>query len=243
MQHPPDTCLLPGSKGDTKGPDAGPGSASSTVPVLEPVASERRLGVATTDDEREAERALVRAVRRREPRAGERLYDQLIASIDRAIARTLGRAQPEHDDLVQATFEQVVITLTDGTFLHECSLKSWAVSIASHLALNAIRSRTRERAVFDTDLALDNRPGLSVSSSVERTVETRRTLAQLRDELASMNESRAEALVLFHVFEYDLRQVAGTLGISVAAAQSRIVRGRRELLARMEKRPGRRDGD
>jgi RNA polymerase sigma-70 factor (ECF subfamily) len=239
MQHPSDACLLPLSRGDSKERDVDAGTASAVIPVLEPSVEGRRFGLEPSDGEREAERTLVRAVRRREPRAGERLYDQLIDAIDRAIARTLGRGQPEHDDLVQATFEQVVITLTDGTFLHECSLKSWAVSIASHLSLNAIRSRTRERAVFDTGLGIENRPGLSATSSVERTVETRRTLAQMREELSSMNESRARALILFHVFEYDLKQVAGTLGISVAAAQSRIVRGRRELLARMEKRPGR----
>jgi RNA polymerase sigma-70 factor (ECF subfamily) len=241
MQHPSDARLVPLMRGDSGSPDVGPGSVSAAIPVLEPRVPGRRSGVEPSDGEREAERALVRAVRLREPRAGERLYDQLIDAIDRAIARTLGRGQPEHDDLVQATFEQVVVTLTDGTFLHECSLKSWAASIASHLALNTIRSRTRERAVFDTGHAIDNRPGVSATPSVERTVETRRTLAQIRVELSSMNESRARALILFHVFEYDLKQVAGALGISVAAAQSRIVRGRRELLARMEKRPGNHD--
>jgi RNA polymerase sigma-70 factor (ECF subfamily) len=131
-----------------------------------------------------------------------------------------------------------VITLTDGTFLHECSLKSWAISIASHLALNVIRSRSRERAIFDKDSIIDNRPGATATSCTERLVDTKRTLAQMRNELAAMNESRARALILFHVFEYDLKQVAGALGISVAAAQSRVVRGRRELLARMERRGG-----
>jgi RNA polymerase sigma-70 factor, ECF subfamily len=186
--------------------------------------------------ERDDERELVLAVRRRAPRAGERLYDAVIGAVDRAIARTLGRGQPEHDDLVQATFEQLVVTLLDGTFRHECGLRSWAVSIASHLALNAIRTRSRERAIFDRGHEIDERTG-AAATSVERTVETRRTLAQVRLELAAMNQERAKALVLFHVLEYDLKQVAGALGVSVAAAQSRVVRGRRELLARMERRP------
>jgi RNA polymerase sigma-70 factor (ECF subfamily) len=195
-----------------------------------------------TAAERDGERALVRAIRRREPRTGERLYDEVIHAIDRAIARILGAGQPEHDDLVQATFEQLVVTLMDGTFRHECGLRSWAVSIASHLALNAIRSRSRERAVFDHGREIDDRLGPSGGPSVERVVETRRALAQMRTVLATMNPERARALILFHVLEYDLKQVAGALGISVAAAQSRVVRGRRELLARMERRPVE-DGD
>jgi RNA polymerase sigma-70 factor, ECF subfamily len=228
--------------GDSGSVDLRPGTSVGVgiaVPGMwERAAPPPPFASARSEGERDAERALVRAVRRREPRAGERLYDELIDAIDRAIARTLGRGQAEHDDLVQATFEQVVVTLTDGTFLHECSLKSWAVSIASHLALNAIRSRSRERAIFDKGGTIDNRPSATATSCTERLVDTKRTLAQMRHELGAMNESRARALILFHIFEYDLKQVAGALGISVAAAQSRIVRGRRELLARMERRSG-----
>lgn len=186
------------------------------------------------DAEADRERAIVGAVQRREARAGERLYEAVIDAVDRSIARTLGPGQPEHDDLVQATFEQLVVTLLDGTFRHECGLRSWAISIATHLALNTIRSRSRERAVFDRGRELDDRVGPAGGASVERVVETRRTLEQMRTELGRMNQERARALILFHVLEYDLKQVAGALGISVAAAQSRVVRGRRELLSRME---------
>jgi RNA polymerase sigma-70 factor (ECF subfamily) len=200
----------------------------------------RRL--ADASQERAADIALVRAVQRREPGSGERLYDCLIAAVDRTIARVLGRSAPEHDDLVQATFEQLVTTLMDGTFRHECSLKSWTASIGSHLALNAIRTRYRERAIFDRGRSAYDEDRAAARECTERSVETKRTLAQLRVELSAMNQERARAVVLFHVLEYDLKQVASVLGISVAAAQSRVVRGRRELLQRLHGRTGEDDG-
>jgi RNA polymerase sigma-70 factor (ECF subfamily) len=241
-----DGCLDPEVPGDISGAamELSPAYAAARAPFRfhDREGGERTASPQQSAAERDGERALVRAIRQREPRTGERLYDQVIDAVDRSIARILGAGQPEHDDLVQATFEQLVVTLMDGTFRHECGLRSWAVSIASHLALNAIRSRSRERAVFDHGREIDDRIGPSGGASVERVVETRRTLAQMRNVLATMNPERARALVLFHVLEYDLKQVAGALGVSVAAAQSRVVRGRRELLARMERRPVE-DGD
>lgn len=193
-----------------------------------------RLAPAT--GERAADIALVRAVQQREPRAGEQLYDALIAAVESSITRVLGRAAPERDDLVQATFEQLVSTLRDGTFRHACSLKSWTVSIASHLALNAVRARCRERTVFDRGKSAYDEDRAAAGVCTEQSVANRRALARLRVELATMNRERARALVLFHVLEYDLKQVASVLGISVAAAQSRVARGRRELLQRMQER-------
>lgn len=194
-----------------------------------------RLGKERDPFELEAERSLLCAVRERRPKAGDRLYDALFATVDRTIVRTLGHRQAEHDDLVQGTFEQLIISVADGTFRHECSLKSWAGSIASHLALNVIRSRRRERAVFDKGRSVDNERDARGTSLTERAVDSRRTMERVRTELGAMNEDRARALVLFHVLEYDLRQVATVLGTTVAAAQSRVARGRRELLERIQR--------
>lgn len=205
------------------------GPASGVYPALAPADAEQGL-----EAERERERRLVEAVRRREPQAGERLYDELVGVVDRAIARTLGAGQPEHDDLVQATFEQLVVGLAQGRFRHECSLRSWASSIASHLALNAIRSRRRERALFDRKRSLHDEAFEAVGPRcTERDVEGRRKLARLRQELAAMSEERAHALVLHHVLGHDLKEVALLLGISLAAAQSRVIRGKNELQARL----------
>ena len=49
-----------------------------------------------------------------------------------------------------------------------------------------------------------------------------------------MNPQRAEALVLHDVLGHDLAEVSALLGVSIAAAQSRLVRGRSELKQRLD---------
>jgi RNA polymerase sigma-70 factor, ECF subfamily len=55
----------------------------------------------------------------------------------------------------------------------------------------------------------------------------------VRAELARMNPARAQVLVLHEVNGMDLAEIAAVLGISVTAAQSRLSRGRRELMSRL----------
>src|SRR5262245_57453520 len=73
------------------------------------------------------------------------LYERLAPAVDRALFRLFGGRDAEHDDLVQSTFEQLVLTLVRGRYAGGCSLETWVTRIATHLGLNVMRSRTRER--------------------------------------------------------------------------------------------------
>src|SRR5690606_37386861 len=53
-------------------------------------------------------------------------------------------------------------------------------------------------------------------------------------ELSEMNPRRAQAVLLHDIEGYDLEEIATMTEISVAAAQSRLVRGRKELLKRLD---------
>jgi RNA polymerase sigma-70 factor (ECF subfamily) len=52
-----------------------------------------------------------------------------------------------------------------------------------------------------------------------------------------MDEGRALAFLLHDVCGFDLREIAEMLDVSVAAAQKRLVRGRRELRERIGSDP------
>jgi RNA polymerase sigma-70 factor (ECF subfamily) len=184
---------------------------------------------------------IVEGVASGDPRVAGALHDRLIGAVDQALYRVMGCRGSDHDDLVQMSFEQIVRTLTQRSFAGNCSLKTWASRITTHVALNALRSRRRERRVFERRL-VDHRPderaeegGATAGAHEpgERRAEARLELERVRQHLASMNPRRAEALVLHDVHGHDLNEIAAMLHLSVAAVQSRLVRGRRELQARL----------
>ncbi len=175
---------------------------------------------------------LVEAVARGDNRVAGELHDRLIGVIDQTVYRVLGRRESDHDDLIQASFEQVVRSLAARSFNGACSLQTWAARITTHVALNSIRSRRRERKVL---VQTDHPTGETVSAGGERRAEARLELRRLQHHLSAMNERYAEILLLHDVHGHDLNEIALMLEVTVAAAQSRLVRGRRDLKARIEK--------
>jgi RNA polymerase sigma-70 factor (ECF subfamily) len=129
--------------------------------------------------------------------------------------------------LVQATFEQIVITITKRKFAGACSLSTWASTVASHVGLNALRSKRRERNVID-------KTAEAPESVRQPTADMRPDLAKLRKALASIDPIKAETVVLHDVLGHELAEIAVLMDTTVAAAQSRLVRGRRELADAIE---------
>jgi RNA polymerase sigma-70 factor (ECF subfamily) len=180
--------------------------------------------------------ALVAAVASGDSRAAAGLYDRLVGVVDRALFRVFGRRESDHDDLVQAAFEQIVMTLTRRRFAGACSLSSWACHIATHVGLNALRARRRERRVLG--LADDTDTLLIVAArgpSTEDEAGTRRDMDRVRSHLASMSPEKAETILLHEVFGYELAEISVLTGASVSAVQSRLVRGRKELQLKLSR--------
>jgi len=181
-----------------------------------------------------SDEALIAGVRGGDQTMATALYDRLYPVVDHTVYRVFGRREVDHDDLIQAAFEQIVITLSRRSFARACSLRTWASTVTSHVALNALRSRRRERRVFDR--SVDLRPDLgSAVGDPEREVAARAAIDTVRGELVSMRPDRAETVFLHDVLGHDLAEIALTTGVTVAAAQSRLVRGRKELHERLRR--------
>ena len=178
---------------------------------------------------------LVDAVQRGDAGMAGLVYDRLLGAVDHALYRVFGRREHDHDDLVQAAFEQIVLTLSRRSYARACSLQTWASTIATHVAFNALRARRRERRVFDRDASNISEPEPPASSDLERTAGARADLERVRWLLAQMKPERAETVFLHDVLGHDLAEIALMTRVSVAAAQSRLVRGRRELRERLTK--------
>jgi len=179
-----------------------------------------------------SDQELLNALAANDPRAGLVLYDRLIRIVEWTILRVLGQRSEEHEDLVQGAFEQIVVTIHKQRYAHRCSLTSWASAVSCHVALNALRSRRRQRALRAETAARGLEAQLR--PDLENQLAARQALERIRHELARMNPARAEALVLSEINGLELAEIAGVLGISVMAAQSRVSRGRRELMERLD---------
>ena len=163
--------------------------------------------------------------------AADAIYDRVADVVEAVLFRLLG-ADAERDDLLQQAIERVISSVVSGRFARGCSLRSWATLLAQHAAVDALRARARERKVFDRRTTYQTLELVeSHAATPEHLVETRRRLALLQRALARVNRDRSEAVVLHDMLGHDLAEIAQLTGVSVAAAQSRLVRGRRDLLA------------
>jgi RNA polymerase sigma-70 factor (ECF subfamily) len=181
-----------------------------------------------------SDEALLAALRNGDAQKAAILYDRLIRVVDGTLVRILGRREQDHDDLVQSVFEQIIVALGKDHFAGTCALGGWAAAIACNLGLNALRSRVRERRVVDRMRDADVEAQRAASQGdAEREAGARSELARVCVELAAMNREKATAVLLYDVFGHDLMEVAALTGVTVAAAQSRLVRGRKELHDRL----------
>jgi RNA polymerase sigma-70 factor (ECF subfamily) len=154
------------------------------------------------------------------------------STVDTVVRRLVGSTDPEYEDLVQSSLVNVLATFDRGKFRGECPPRGWAAVIARNVAVDAIRARARERRVIahDGDAVADERGHAEGGLGPERLTDLRETLDRVNRALNALGPKKARVVYLHDVLGYQLEEVATMLGTSVAAAQSRLVRGRREII-------------
>jgi len=201
-----------------------PPSALRKGPLLRVVQGGESARPTAADDA-----ALIEAFERGDLETAGRLYDRLERVVAATLIKVLGERGQDHDDLVQSAFEQILSTLAQKKFARACSLSSWAVSVTTHVALNAIRKRQHERR----NVELDPDPA-EAGRSTEAGPEQAALLRTLREALAKLSPVTARVVVMHEVMGHDLAEIAVLTGLSVSATQSRLVRGRAELRKRLD---------
>jgi RNA polymerase sigma-70 factor (ECF subfamily) len=180
----------------------------------------------------EHDRELVAAIQAGDPSAAAPLYDSLRSSIEQALVRVLQDKPAEFEDLMQITYERVIRGITDGKFKGLSQLRTWAYSIALHVAMDWLRSIAQEKKLLD---AVDSLDIPTCDMLPERQLEARSEVRRLRGVLCRMKRLNATILVLHDVYDHSVPEVADLLGLNVSAAQSRLRRARQELVRRRTK--------
>jgi RNA polymerase sigma-70 factor, ECF subfamily len=173
---------------------------------------------------------LVAAVRSGNSAMAGPFYDRTRPIVARTVHRLLGASDSDFDDLVQVASIELLHSL--DRFRGECSLDTWTSTIAANVVYKHIRRRGLERTIFAPELAADDVPQTAHQRPVLRGM-----VERVMQHLGRMVHERAWTLLLHDVHGYSLDEVANITGATVAAAQSRLVRGRHELHERIASDP------
>ncbi len=199
----------------------------SVVPGAEASRAERRPR--RSDDE------ILAGLRRGDLEVAEDFYWRVKPVVDRTVRRLMGRMDSDGEDLIQIALIQLIESVAH--YRGECALDAWVSTVSAHVVYKHIRRRRLERTIFAAALDDDEEIAVSPRSSSVDAMSLRRALGQVAEHLCTMREERSWAFLLHDVCGYSLDEVAHICGISVVAAQSRLVRGRREIHDRIAADP------
>jgi RNA polymerase sigma-70 factor, ECF subfamily len=194
------------------------GPSLSVVPGKAGSAPDRRP---TRTDE-----AILAAVRAGEATVASDFYWRIKPVVERTVRRLFGRSDCDGEDLVQIALVQIIESLP--SYRGECPLDAWLSAVSANVVYKHIRRRRLERRIFENAFEGPEPPASAATAGPQRML-MRDMARRVADLLVAMRPDRAWAFVLHDVCGYSLDEIAHICSISVAAAQSRLVRGRRDL--------------
>lgn len=174
---------------------------------------------------------LLASVTQGDPSISSAFYERVRPIVDRTLTRLLGAGDSEYEDVAQIALFELVRSI--GRFRGECPLDAWLSVVTARVVYSHIRRRRAERRLFadSFDEVESNVRSMPVSLA------SRQAVMRIRGHLAKMDVRRAWTFLLHDVYGYDLRETASITSVSLSAAQSRLVRGRRELHERIRRDP------
>lgn len=166
-----------------------------------------------------------------QPLAIEDLYQQYYTPLTRYLEGLCG-SHEQAEELVQETFIKAYLGLY--TFRGECSVSTWLFRIARNVYLNSARAARHTMADHDVlhllaDASQHSDPVLQAAASEQR--------SQIDLVLAQLPERQRSVLLLRDAEGLSYSEIAGVLGISLAAVKLSLFRARnsfRSLFNQME---------
>jgi RNA polymerase sigma-70 factor, ECF subfamily len=174
---------------------------------------------------------LLAMVRAGDTKAANALYDRCRPVVHRALRKLLGKSDHEEQDVSQQVMVEIVRTI--DRYRGDCSFDAWIGTLAAHVVYKNLRHRKVERRILSDAPSAD----VVAPDQPARRALLRSVIDRVKKHLAHLDPGRSAAFLLHDVHGYDLREMSEIMGVTVAAAQSRLVRGRKDLHARIADDP------
>jgi len=175
----------------------------------------------------------------------EEAFDRIVTEYQKVVYRFVLRTLRDHgraEDLTQDVFVRVYNAR--ARYRPTAKFRTWLFTIANRLILNELRARKRRRRVFVETTPRANKDDITTSAfeTAEQTQEEapaaqleRRELENLIEELVSgLAPNQQLALRLHRSAEVSYQEIADTLGVTLAAVKSLLVRARESLRQGLE---------
>jgi len=175
---------------------------------------------------------LLLALRAGDASAATAFHDRTRSVVSRTVNRLLGSHDADAEDVVQLAFIELIDSIAH--FRGDCPLDAWVSVLTARVVFKQIRRRRSERRLFS---AVPAQAVTQATSGTKRDLVLRDALRRVQEHLHRLDATRSWTFLLHDVYGYDLREVASITGASIAAAQSRLVRGRREVHQRIAADP------
>ncbi len=159
------------------------------------------------------------------------LVDEYQDNIYNYVARMI-RDRTEAEDIAQETFVKAYQAL--GKFRGASSFQTWLYRIASNLAIDTIRRRTRHGSVsleqsVETDEGQVPRQWPDEGPGPFEQVEIAETQQAVREAIATLSPKLRTVIVLYDLEGLSYRQIADILGCPLGTVKSRLFNARNQL--------------
>jgi RNA polymerase sigma-70 factor, ECF subfamily len=146
------------------------------------------------------------------------------------------RHREDAEDALQETLLRAYMNIAE--FRQASTFSTWITAIGTNAALNLLRKK-KSRREFDIEPMGPGERILDIADQApnpEHRVAKRQLLLFLQAELEALPPQMREAVTNYYDENYSLREAATELGLSVAGANSRLVRGRKRLRSSFERK-------
>lgn len=146
------------------------------------------------------------------------------------------RHREDAEDAMQETLLRAYANL--GRFRQSCKFSTWITAIGINAALTVIRKR-KSRRESDIEPYSPDESAWDIADHApdpESRVAKAQIILLLRRELHGLPPKMQEVVTSYYGDDHSLQEAADTLGISLAAVKSRLLRGRRSLRSSLERK-------